>query len=193
MEDLVLPAESESVAEGKTRQLRDGRWSVQCKWCEEKKTEQADDDSAFNEMLKKCNWRLTNPRKRYINRNWTCPECAQVFKDSDATPTATDTTPKTTDAAGSAGQLAAHAAAPSSDGLYSEVEQLEAVLKELKVLVEGHVQVKQAHVDKLRKLRRKMVDLKAEVLAEVTAAQHQPPVSPPGIPPTSDPPEPTDS
>ena len=60
----MLPAESESesVAEGKTRQLRDGRWSVQCKWCEEKKTEQADDDSAFNEMLKKCNWRLTNPR-----------------------------------------------------------------------------------------------------------------------------------
>ena len=91
------------------------------------------------------------------------------------------------------GPVAAHAAAPSSDGLYSEVEQLEAVLKELKVLVEGHVQVKQAHVDKFRKLRPKMVDLKAEVLAEVTAAQHQPPVSPPGIPPTSDPPEPTDS
>ena len=90
-------------------------------------------------------------------------------------------------------RASAHAAAPSSDGLYSEVEQLEAVLKELKVLVEGHVQVKQAHVDKLRKLRREMVDLKAEVLAEVTAAQHQPPVSPPGIPPTSDPPEPTDS
>ena len=104
MEDLVLPAESESVAEGKTRQLRDGRWSVQCKWCEEKKTEQADDDSAFYEMLKKCNWRLSNPRKKYINRNWTCPECAQVFKDSDATPTATDTTPTATDAAGSAGQ-----------------------------------------------------------------------------------------
>ena len=51
MGDLVLPAESESesVAEGKTRQLRDGRWSVQCKWCEEKKTEQAEDDSAFYE------------------------------------------------------------------------------------------------------------------------------------------------
>ena len=90
-------------------------------------------------------------------------------------------------------RASAHAAAPSSDGLYSEVEQLEAVLKELKVLVEGHMQVKQAHVDKFRKLRPKMVDLKAEVLAEVTAAQHQPPVSPPGIPPTSDPPEPTDS
>ena len=51
MGDLVLPAESESVAEGKTRQLRDGRWSVQCKWCEEKKTEQAEVDPAFYHML----------------------------------------------------------------------------------------------------------------------------------------------
>ena len=89
MGDLVLPAESESVAEGKTRQLRDGRWSVQCKWCEEKKTEQAEDDSAFYHMLKECNWRLSNPGKKYINRNWSCPKCAQSFKDRDTAPTAT--------------------------------------------------------------------------------------------------------
>ena len=150
MGDLVLPAESESesVAEGKTRQLRDGRWSVQCKWCEEKKTEQAKDDFAFYEMLKKCNWRLSNPRKKYINRNWTCPECAQVFKDSDATPTATDTTPTATDAGGSAGQLAAHAAAPSSDTLYSEVEQLKDEVEQLKAEVEQL----QAQVEKWKEL-----------------------------------------
>ena len=183
MGDLVLPAESESVAEGKTRQLRDGRWSVQCKWCEEKKTEQVDDDSAFNEMLKKFNWRLSHPRKKYINRNWTCPECAQVFKDSDATPTATDTTPTATDAAGSAGQLAAHAAAPSSDALYSEVEQLKEEVETLKAevllwkeLLRGHVQMKDAHVAELRLLRKEI----AELRAEFTATQHPPLVSPPG-------------
>ena len=181
-----LPAESEN--DGKTHRLPDGSFSVKCKWCKETKTQQSIPNLAS--MLRECKWQLSMPGNQ--NRKWSCSKCAK-WSEKKTTPTATDTTPKTTDAAGSAGQLAAHAAAPSSDGLYSEVEQLEAVLKELKVLVEGHVQVKQAHVDKFRKLRRKMVDLKAEVLAEVTAAQHQPPVSPPGIPPTSDPPEPTDS
>ena len=174
-----------SVEVGKIRQLQDGKWYVHCKHCAQETTLQARNEEEAYGMLNERKWRLSMPGKKYEKRNWSCPSCAELWPK--------DTTPTATDAAGSVGQLAAHAAAPSSDGLYSEVEQLEAVLKELKVLVEGHVQVKQAHVDKFRKLRRKMVDLKAEVLAEVTAAQHQPPVSPPGIPPTSDPPEPTDS
>ena len=183
----MLPAESESesVAEGKTRQLRDGRWSVQCKWCEERKPSKLRTILHSTKMPKTCNWRLSNPRKKYIYRNnWSCPDCAQFFKDSDATPTATDTTPTATDAAGSAGQLAAHAAAPSSDALRSEVEQLKAEVETLKAevlqwreLLRGHMQMKEAHVNELRLLKKEIADLRAEF----TAAQHPPPVSPPGI------------
>ena len=188
MGDLVLPAESESesVAEGKTRQLRDGRWSVQCKWCEVKKTEQADNHEAFYNMLKNCKWRCSMPYKKYPQRNWSCPSCRDWW---DTPPTATDTTPTATDAAGSAGQLAAHAAAPSSDTLYSEVEQLKDEVEQLKAeveqlqaevekwkeLVHGHVQHKVAHVVEIRTLRQEIADLRAEF----TAAQHPPLVSPP--------------
>ena len=185
MGDLVLPAESESesVAEGKTRQLRDGRWSVQCKWCEVKKTEQADNHEAFYNMLKNCKWRLSMPYKKYPDRNWSCPSCREWWSQG-TTPTATDTTPTATDAAGSAGQLAAHAAAPSSDALYSEVEQLKAEVETLKAevlqwreLLRGHMHMKEAHVNELRLLKKEIADLRAEF----TAAQHPPPVSPPGI------------
>ena len=183
MGDLVLPAESESesVAEGKTRQLRDGRWSVQCKWCEVKKTEQADNHEAFYNMLKNCKWRCSMPYKKYPQRNWSCPSCRDWW---DTPPTATDTTPTATDAAGSAGQLAAHAAAPSSDALYSEVEQLKAEVETLKAevlqwreLLRGHMHMKEAHVNELRLFKKGSADLRAEF----TAAQHPPPVSPPGI------------
>ena len=114
------------------------------------------------------------PGKKYEKRNWSCPSCAKVWS--------MDTTP--TDAAGSAGQLAAHAAAPSSDALYSEVEQLKGEVETLKAevlqwkeLLRGHVQMKDAHVAELRMLRKEIADLRAEF----TAAQHPPPVSPPGI------------
>ena len=135
-------------------------------------------------MLNERKWRLSMPGKKYEKRNWSCPECALYFKDSDATPEATDTTPTATDAAGSAGQLAAHAAATSSDALYIEVEQLKAEVETLKAellqwkeLLRGHMQMKDAHVAELRLLRKEIADLRAEF----TAAQHPPPVSPPGI------------
>ena len=137
-------------------------------------------------MLNERKWRLSMPGKKYEKRNWSCPSCAELWSK--------DTTPTATDAAGSAGQLAAHAAAPSSDALYSEVEQLKAEVETLKAevlqwkeLVHGHVQMKEAHVVEIRMLRKQIADLRAEV----TAAQHPPPIAPPGIPPISYPPVPT--
>ena len=116
------------------------------------------------------------PHKKYPERNWSCPSCAELWSK--------DTTPTATDAAGSAGQLAAHAAAPSSDALRSEVEQLKAEVETLKAevlqwreLLRGHMQMKEAHVNELRLLKKEIADLRAEF----TAAQHPPPVSPPGI------------
>ena len=69
-------------------------------------------------MLNERKWRLSMPGKKYEKRNCSCPSCTELWPK--------DTTPTATDAAGSAGQLAAHAAATSSDALYIEVEQLKA-------------------------------------------------------------------
>ena len=172
-----LPAESEN--DGKTHRLPDGSFSVKCKWCKETKTQQSIPNLAS--MLRECKWQLSMPGNQ--NRKWSCSKCAK-WSEKKTTPTATDTTPKTTDAAGSAGQLAAHAAAPSSDALRSEVEQLKAEVETLKAevlqwreLLRGHMQRKEAHVNELRLLKKEIADLRAEF----TAAQHPPPVSPPGI------------
>ena len=79
-------------------------------------------------------------------------------------------------------RASAHAAAPSSDALRSEVEQLKAEVETLKAevlqwreLLRGHMQMKEAHVNELRLLKKETADLRAEF----TAAQHPPLVSPP--------------
>ena len=115
-------------------------------------------------MLNERKWRLSMPGKKYEKRNWSCPSCAELWSK--------DTTPTATDAAGSAGQLAAHAAATSSDALCIEVQQLKAEVDELgeevekwKELVHGHVAYKAAHVDEIRKLRQEIDQLRAQATA----------------------------
>ena len=162
------------LADGKLGQLQDGQWFVHCKHCPQEQTLRARSEEDAYGMLKEFKWRLSMPSKKYEERNWSCPSCAQWWSQ--------DTTPTATDAAGSAGQLAAHAAAPSSDALYTKVEQLKEEVETLKAevllwkeLLRGHVQMKDAHVAELRLLRKEIADLRAEF----TAAQHPPLVSPP--------------
>ena len=170
-----MDADSEEmpVERGKLRQRSSGNWYVQCRWCDKEARLEAPNEEEAYGMLHE--WRLSMPRRKYHQRTWSCPCCAKWWQD---------TTPTATDAAGSAGQLAAHAAAPSSDALRSEVEQLKAEVETLKAevlqwreLLRGHVQMKEAHVAELRLLKKEIADLRAEF----TAAQHPPPVSPPGI------------
>ena len=165
---------------GKIRSLSDQNvWYVRCRHC---KTENrlnrvnvpTEADASF--ALKQSGWRLSNPRKKYIQRNWSCPPCAAEWWGEE-TPTAMET-----DTGGSAGQLAAVATALSFDDLNSEVEQLKAEVEELKAEVEkwkelahGHVAYKAAHVDEIRKLMQEIDKLRAEF----TAAQHPSLVSPP--------------
>ena len=170
-----------SVELGKIRQLQDGKRYVHCKHSAQETTLQARNEEEAYGMLNERKWRLSMPGKKYEKRNWSCPSCAELWPK--------DTTPTATDAAGSAGQLAAHAAAPSSDTLYSEVEQLKDEVEQLKAeveqlqaevekwkeLVHGHVQHKAAHVDDIRKLMQEIDKLRAEF----TAAQHPSLVSPP--------------
>ena len=76
------------------------------------------------------------------------------------------------DTGGSAGQLAAVATALSFDDLNSEVEQLNAEVQELNAEVFKwspgvlwHVKMKRGHVAGIRKLRREIKTLRAEVIA----------------------------
>ena len=78
------------------RRLATGEWYVHCKWCEtETRFEARNEEEAYG-MLHE--WRLSMPRRKYHQRNWSCPRCAEWWQET--TPTATDT-------AGSAGQPAA--------------------------------------------------------------------------------------
>ena len=111
-------------------------------------------------------WRLSMPGRRSQKRNWSCPTCAEYWQDTTPTSMGTD---------GSAGQLAARAAATSFDAVNSEVQQLKAEVEELKAevekwkgLVHGHGAYKAAHVDELRTLKQEIGKLRAEV----TAAQN---------------------
>ena len=164
---------------GKIRSSDQNVWYVRCRHC---KTENrlnrvnvpTEADASY--ALKQSGWRLSNPRKKYIQRNWSCPPCAAEWWGEE-TPTAMET-----DTGGSAGQLAAVATALSFDDLNSEVEQLKAEVEELKAEVgkrspgvPWHVKMKEAHVAEIRRLRQEIEKLRAEVIA----AQHPPPASPP--------------
>ena len=87
--EMRLPA-------GKLRELSSGLWYVHCRWCdEEARLEALNEEEAYG-MLHE--WRLSMPRRKYHQRNWSRPRCAEWWQD---------TTPTATDAAGSAGQPAA--------------------------------------------------------------------------------------
>ena len=148
-------------------------WYVRCKHCQtENRLDSSivptEEDASFR--LKQSGWRLSMSGKQYIKRNWSCPSCAEWW---DETPTAMEI-----DTSGSAGQFAAAATALSFDDLNSEVEQLKAEVEGLKAEVEkwkGHVRMKDAHVVEIRMLRQEIAKLRADVIA----AQHPPPASPP--------------
>ena len=154
---------------GKLRSPSDENvWYVRCKHClTENRLNRlivpTEEDASFT--LKQSGWRLSNPRKKYIQRNWSCPPCAEWW--GEETPTAMET-----DTGGSAGQLAAVATALSFDDLNSEVEQLNAEVQELNAEVFKwspgvlwHVKMKRGHVAGIRKLRREIKTLRAEVIA----------------------------
>ena len=140
-----MDADSEEmpVERGKLRQLSSGKWYVHCRWCDEEARLEAPNEEEAYGMLHE--WRLSMPRRKYHQRNWSCPRCAEWWQDT--TPTATDT-------AGSAGQPAAKRAILLPN-LRQEVEQL-------KVEV---VQLKAAHVDEIRKLRQEIDRLRAQATA----------------------------
>ena len=107
-------------------------------------------------------WRLSMRRRKYHQRNWSCPRCAEWWQDT--TPTATDTV-------GSAGQPAAKLAILRPN-LRREVQQLQAEVVEVKAEVDKwkelgqrHVAYKAAHVDEVRKLRQEIDQLRAQVTA----------------------------
>ena len=154
---------------GKIRSRSDEHvWYVRCKHCEtENRLNRVivptEEDASF--ALKQSGWRLSNPRKKYIQRNWSCPPCAEWWDEE--TPTAMET-----DTGGSAGQLAAVATALSFDDLNSEVEQLNAEVQELNAEVFKwspevlrHVKMNRRHVAGIRTLRRTIKTLRAEVIA----------------------------
>ena len=107
-------------------------------------------------------WRLSILRRKYHQRNWSCPCCAKWWQDT--TPTATHT-------AGSAGEPAAKRAILLPN-VRQEVQQLKAEIVELKAevdkwkdLAQRHVADKAAHVDEIRKLRQEIDQLRAQATA----------------------------
>ena len=133
------------VGRGKLRQRSSGKWYVECRWCDEEARLEAPNEEEAYGMLHE--WRLSMPRRKYHQRNWSCPRCAKWWQDT--TPTATHTT-------GSAGEPAAKRAIllPS---VRKEVQQLKTEIVELKAevdkwkdLAQRHVADKAAHVDEIR-------------------------------------------
>ena len=157
-----MDAESEemTVQVGKLCQLPSGLWYVHCRWCDEEARLEAPNEEKAYGMLHE--WRLSMPRRKYHQRNWSCPRCAKWWQDT--TPTATDT-------AGSAGEPAAKRAILLPN-VRQEVWQLKAEIVELKAevdkwkdLAQRHVADKAAHVDEIRKLRQEIDQLRAQATA----------------------------
>ena len=146
---------------GKLRQLPSGKWYVHCIWCDEEARLEARNEDEAGGMLHE--WRVSMPRRKYHQRNWSCPVGAEWWF-RDTTPTATDT-------AGSAGQPAAKRAILLPN-LCQEVQQLKAEVVVLKARVhkwtvpgQKHVAYKAAHVDEFRNLRNEIEQLRARVTA----------------------------
>ena len=157
-----MDADSEEmpVERGKLRQRSSGKWYVQCRWCDKEARLEAPNEEEAYGMLHE--WRLSMPRRKYHQRNWSCPCCAKWWQDT--TPTATDT-------AGSAGEPAAKRAILLPN-VRQEVWQLKAEIVELKAevdkwkdLAQRHVADKAAHVDEIRKLRQEIDQLRAQATA----------------------------
>ena len=155
-----MAAETESLKAGKLHKLSTGKWFVHCKWCETETQLEARNNEEADAML--AEWRLSMPRRKYHQRNWSCPRCAEWWQDT--TPTATDT-------AGSAGKPAAKRAKllPS---LRQEVQQLRAEVVELKgevdkwkELAQTDVAYKAPHVNEIQKLRQEIDQLRAQATA----------------------------
>ena len=157
-----MDADSEEmpVERGKLCQLPSGLWYVHCRWCDEEARLEASNEEEAYGMLHE--WRLSMPRRKYHQRNWSCPRCAEWWQDT--TPTATDT-------AGSAGQPAAKRAIllpnlrQEVQHLKAEVVELKAEVDKWKELVHRHVAYKAAHVDEIRKLRQEIDQLRAQATA----------------------------
>ena len=155
-----MAASSEEVTLGKLRELPSGEWYVHCKWCEKEARLPARNEEEAYGMLHE--WRLSMPRRKYHQRNWSCPRCAEWWQET--TPTATDT-------AGSAGQPAAKRAIllpnlrQEVQQLKAEVVQLKAEVDKWKELVHRHAAYKAAHVDEIRKLRQEIDQLRAQATA----------------------------
>ena len=72
---------------GKIRSLADENvWYVRCKhWLTENRLNRlivlTEEDASFT--LKQSGWRLSNPRKKYIQRNWSCPPLRRVVGRRD--------------------------------------------------------------------------------------------------------------
>ena len=141
-------AEEMTVPAGKLRQLSSGKWYVHCRWCDEEARLEALNEEEANGMLHA--WRLSMPRRKYHQRNWSCPRCAKWWSDR---------TRGETDAVGSAGQPAAHRINLQGnlrwqvEELKAEVIELKAEVDKWKELIKDHVAYKAAHVAEIRKLK----------------------------------------
>ena len=172
-----MAAETESLKAGKLHKLSTGKWFVHCKWCEtETQLEARNEEEAYAMLLEE--WRLSNPRAKYADRNWSCPKCVDSYwKDRD---------PKRSDTARSASTEtaappdqpadASDAAATPFDALKLEVVELKAEVVELKAEVErlrGEVHEHYAHVRE----REEAILARAlqMVRRQVAAAQKPPP------------------
>ena len=152
-DEMRLPA-------GKLRELSSGLWYVHCKWCTaEARLEALNEDAAYG-MLH--GWRLSMPRRKYHQRNWSCPQCAKWWPEKKQ---------KEKDAAESAGQPVAKRINLRGN-LRWQVEELKAEVIELKAEVDKwkdlgkkHLAYKAAHVMGNRKLRKEIDQLRAEVTA----------------------------
>ena len=146
-----MDAESDEmpVPAGKLRELSSGLWYVHCRWCDEEARLEALNENEAYGMLH--GWRLSMPRRKYPQRNWSCPECAKWWSEKKR---------KETDAAGSASQPAAKRINLRGN-LRWQVEELKAEVTELKAEVDKwkdlgnkHLAYKFAHVMELKKLRK---------------------------------------
>ena len=129
-------AETEALEAGKLHLLSTGEWFVHCRWCATETRLEAENEEEAFAMLEE--WRLSMPRKKYTQRNWSCPKCVENYwnkLDQQRSDTARSAA---LDTAGSSGQLAdaADAATTPFDTPALEVAALKTEIVELKAQVD---------------------------------------------------------